>query len=118
MSIIYFGDTNTCGYDYQGYFDGRYAADSRWADILAGQSINMGQSSWEISSTAPSFPADTNLRIVMLGINDLLQGSSPEQAVERVEYFLCGISLEQSEILLIAPLPMVLGVWMPSLQAH
>ena len=120
MNVICFGDSNTYGYDPQGYFGGRYDADSRWVDILAtatGWTIsNMGQNGREISSAAPAFPADTDLLIVMLGTNDLLQGRSPEQAAERLERFLSDISLDQSRILLIAPPPVTLGEWVPSPQ--
>ena len=54
--------------------------------------------------------------IVMLGTNDLLQGRSPEQAAERLERFLSGVSLDRSRILLIAPPPMALGEWVASQQ--
>ena len=37
MNVICFGDSNTYGYDPHGYFGGRYDADSRWVDILAGE---------------------------------------------------------------------------------
>ena len=120
MKVICFGDSNTYGYDPRGYFGGRYDADSRWVDILAmetGWTIsNMGQNGREIPSAAPAFPADTDLLIVMLGTNDLLQGRSPEQAAERLERFLSGISLEQGKILLIAPSPVTQGTWVPSPQ--
>ena len=53
----------------------------------------MGQNGREIPFSAPPFPADTDLLIVMLGTNDLLQGRSPEQAAGRLERFLSGISL-------------------------
>ena len=59
---------------------------------------------------------DSDLLIVMLGTNDLLQGRSPEQAVERLERFLTSLSLDQSKILLIAPPPVTLGAWVPSQQ--
>ena len=52
----------------------------------------------------------------MLGTNDLLQGRSPEQAAERLERFLAGITLDRSRILLIAPPPVTLGEWVPSPQ--
>ena len=55
---------------------------------------NVGQNGRGIPSAAPTFPADTELLIVMLGTNDLLQGRSPEQAAERLERFLVGISLD------------------------
>ena len=120
MNIICFGDSNTYGYDPRGYFGGRYEADNRWVDILAAETgwtiSNMGQNGREIPSAAPTFPADTDLLIVMLGTNDLLQGRSPEQAAERLERFLAGISLDRSKILLIAPPPMAMGEWGPSMQ--
>ena len=120
MKVICFGDSNTYGYDPRSYFGGRYDADSRWVDILASETgwtiYNMGENGREIPSTAPAFPVDTDLLIVMLGVNDLLQGRSPEQAAERLEHFLSGISLERSKILLIAPPPVARGAWVPSQQ--
>ena len=120
MNVICFGNSNTYGYDPQGYFGGRYDADSRWVDILAaepGRNVcNMGQNGRGIPSAAPAFPADTDLLIVMLGTNDLLQGCSPELAAERLERFLAAVLLERSKILLIAPPPMALGEWVPSQQ--
>ena len=120
MNVICFGDSNTYGYDPRSYFGGRYDADSRWVDILAAQTgwtiSNIGQNGREIPSVAPTFPADTDLLIVMLGINDLLQGRSPEQAAERLESFLSGISLDRKKILLIAPPPVALGAWVPNQQ--
>ena len=120
MNIICFGDSNTYGYDPRSYLGGRYDADSRWVDILAAETgwtvCNMGQNGREIPSSAPPLPADTDLLIVMLGINDLLQGRSPKQAAERLERFLSGISLDRSKILLIAPPPVKRGAWVPSQQ--
>ena len=120
MNVICFGDSNTYGYDPRGYFGGRYDADSRWVDILAAETgwtvYNMGQNGREIPFTPLAVPSDTDLLIVMLGTNDLLQGRSPEQAAERLERFLTGISLERGKILLIAPPPVALGAWVPSQQ--
>lgn len=76
----------------------------------------MGENGREIPTSAPGFPADTDLLIVMLGTNDLLQGRSPEQAVDRLEGFLSGTPLDRSKILLIAPPPMTLGTWVPNPQ--
>lgn len=118
MKVICFGDSNTYGYDPRGYFGGRYDADSRWVDILAANTgwtiYNMGQNDREIPSAALAFPADTNLLIVMLGTNDLLQGRSPEKSAERLDRFLSGLSLDQNKILLIVPPPVTLGAWVPS----
>ena len=120
MNVICFGDSNTYGHDPRGYFGGRYDPDSRWVDILAAETgwtvYNMGQNGREIPSASPAFPADTDLLIVMLGTNDLLQGRSPEQAAERLERFLAAIPLDQNKILLIAPPPVSLGAWVPSPQ--
>ena len=120
MKVICFGDSNTYGYDPRGYFGGRYEGDSRWVDILTAETgwtvCNMGQNGREIPSAAPAFPDDTDLLIVMLGTNDLLQGQSPEQAAERVEQFLAAVRLEGSKIMLIAPPPMTLDEWVPSQQ--
>ena len=118
MKVICFGDSNTYGYAPRGYFGGRYEAGNRWVDILAGETgwtiSSMGQNGREIPSAAPVFPEDTDLLIIMLGTNDLLQGRGPEQAVEWLERFLSGISLDRSKILLIAPPPVTLGAWVPS----
>ncbi|WP_195463273.1 GDSL-type esterase/lipase family protein [Anaerotruncus colihominis] len=120
MIVICFGDSNTYGYDPRGYFGGRYDADSRWVDILAAETgwivHNMGQNGREIPAVAPVFPADTDLLIVMPGTNDLLQGKSPEQAIESLERFLFSIALDWSKIMLIAPPPMAQGEWVPSQQ--
>lgn len=77
---------------------------------------NMGQNGREIPAAAPDFPADTDLLIIMLGTNDLLQGRSPEQAAEKLNRFLSGISLDRNKILLIAPPPVQLGAWVPNQQ--
>ena len=120
MKVICFGDSNTYGYDPNSYLGGRYDPDSRWVDILATKTgwivRNLGENGREIPSTAPNFPADTDLLIVMLGTNDLLQSRSPEQAAERLEQFLSGISLDRSKILVIAPPPVKWGAWVPSQQ--
>ena len=130
MKVICFGDSNTYGYDPRGYFGGRYEGDSRWVDILSAETgwtvCNMGQNGRKIPSVVPAFPDDTDLLIVMLGTNDLLQGRRPtndllqgrssEQTAERLERFLAAVLLERSKILLIAPPPMALGEWVPSQQ--
>lgn len=120
MNVICFGDSNTYGYDPRGYFGGRYGAGSRWVDILAAETgwtvCNMGQNGREIPTTAPAFPKDADLFIVMLGTNDLLQGYSPENAAQKLEWFLSEITLSRDKLLLIAPPPMTLGEWVSSQQ--
>ena len=120
MNVICFGDSNTYGYDPRSYFGGRYSPDSRWPDILGEQTgwavLNQGENGREIPTAEVRFPPGTDLLIILLGTNDLLQSRSPEQAAERLEQFLSGISLDRSKILVIAPPPMTLGAWVPSQQ--
>ena len=120
MHVICYGDSNTFGYDPHSWLGGRYDADTRWVDILASRTgwkvSNQGQNGREIPAAAPDLPADTDLLIVMLGTNDLLQGRSPEESGRRLEQFLSGIALERSKILLIAPPPMARGAWVPDQQ--
>ena len=112
--------SNTYGYDPRSWLGGRYDASSRWTDIVAAETgwtvCNMGQNGREIPTTAPTFPEDTDLLIVMLGTNDLLQGCSAESAIGKLEGFLAALSLLRDRILLIAPPPMMLGEWVPSQQ--
>jgi len=120
MKVICFGDSNTFGYDPRSWLGGRYDADSRWVDILAAETgwtvCNRGENGREIPTAAPGFPVDTDLLIVMLGINDLLQGRGPEAAAGKLERFLSGLPLERSQILLIAPPSLALGEWVPGQQ--
>ena len=120
MKVICFGDSNTFGYTPQSCLGGRYAADSRWVDILASETgwtvCNMGQNGREIPSRAPTLPPDTDLLIVMLGTNDLLQGRSPEDAIGKLKVFLSEIPLNRNKILLIAPVPVTQGTWVTDQQ--
>lgn len=120
MTIIAFGDSNTYGYDPRGYLGGRYDAYDRWVDILATETgwmvRNLGENGRGIPAKAPDFLADADLLIVMLGINDLLQGRNPEEAVLRLESFLSDLILARDKVLLIAPPPMALGAWVSNEQ--
>lgn len=115
MDVICFGDSNTYGYDPRSWIGGRYDADSRWVDILAAETgwavRNMGQNGREIPVAVPAFPEDTDLLIVMLGTNDLLQGRSPEETAGKLEHFLSALNLSRNKLLMIAPPPMSLGEW-------
>lgn len=120
MKIICFGDSNTYGYDPRSWLGGRYDADSRWVDILAVETgwtvCNMGVNGREIPRAAPDLPPDTDLLIVMLGNNDLLQGYGPEEAAGKLGRFLSSLPLPWNQILLIAPPPMRRGEWVPNQQ--
>ncbi len=117
MKVVCFGDSNTYGYDPCSWMGGRYPADSRWVDILAQKTgwewVNLGENGRCIPRWPVTFPADTNLLVVMLGTNDLLQGCTPEQAVQGMERFLLCLPLAREKILLIAPPPMTFGEWVP-----
>lgn len=116
MKVICYGDSNTYGYDPRSYFGGRYGIDCRWVDILAhktGWEIqNKGMNGREIPPKTISVPEDTDLLVVMLGTNDLLQGNSVRKIAKRMEAFLS--SLPSEKLLLIAPPPMKLGEWVPN----
>lgn len=124
MKILCFGDSNTYGYDPRSYFGGRYPAEYRWVDLLAGKlgctAVNAGENGRQIPGRESEMrrfdrlletekPVD--LLVIMLGTNDLLQGNSPEAVTRRMERFLEHIDFEREKILLIAPPPMQLGTW-------
>ena len=115
MKIICLGDSNTYGYDPRSFFGGRYDKTNCWVDVLAEKTgweiCNRGENGREIPSAPVSVSEDTDLLIVMLGSNDLLQGLSPETVAGKMEQFLAGLQLEREKILLIAPPPMAPGEW-------
>ena len=126
MKILCFGDSNTYGYDPCSYFGGRYPGKCRWVDILAGKldctAINAGENGRETPSREGELlqfdqiltnhkPLD--MLVIMLGSNDLLQGNLVESVVRRMKDFLEHIDMEKSRILLIGPVPMQRGEWVP-----
>ena len=117
MRVVCYGDSNTYGYDPRDWFGGRYPADSRWVDLLAGatgwQVINAGMNGRGIPCGGAALPDGIDLMIIMLGSNDLLQGSTPAQAAADMETFLRELPMERARILLVAPPPMRLGAWVP-----
>lgn len=97
MQVLCFGDSNTYGYDPCGFFGDRYDAEDRWPDLLARQTgcdvINLGANGREIShGHAPlhllAEYAPVDIFLVMLGTNDLLQGSTATKAAARMEAFM------------------------------
>ena len=115
MKVICYGDSNTYGFDPRGWLGERYGADDRWVDILARRTgweiLNGGMNGREIPPQAPAFPADTDLLMVMLGTNDLLQGRTPSETAQRMLRFLAGLTVGHDKILLIAPPPVAFGAW-------
>ena len=113
MKVICYGDSNTYGYDPRLPFGGRY--DRPWPELLAEKTgwnvINLGENGLEIPNGTAAFPADTDLLIIMLGTNDLLQFRTPESAANKMERFVLGLPFSGAKILLLAPPPMVFGAW-------
>ena len=118
IKIICFGDSNTYGYDPRSYLGGRYPADGRWLDILrdkTGWEIeNRGENGREVPRSPLPFPIDTDLLIIMLGTNDLLQGRSPQAVAGDMEHFIRNLNIASDRIFLIASPPMALGQWVQS----
>lgn len=120
MRIVCFGDSNTYGYDPRSYFGDRYAAEDRWVDLIAEytgwECVNAGVNGSEIpkSSVALQLFKDADIFLIMLGTNDLLQGTSAKDTAARMENFLKLLLPQRKNILLAAPPPMKRGAWVPS----
>jgi len=115
MKIICFGDSNTYGYDPRSYFGSRYEKVSRWTDILAAKTgwevQNNGMNGREIPHWETVFSEATDLLIIMLGTNDLLQGNTAEAVTNQMSAFVEQLNITRDRILLIAPPPFALGEW-------
>ena len=122
--IVCIGDSNTYGYDPRSFAGSRYPEGVRWTGILktAGfEVINLGQNGLCIppkvqfrlfqNMIRSHLPAD--VIIVMLGSNDLLNGSTVSEATEKMSAFLqaCKEASPDSALLLVAPPPMQVGEW-------
>ncbi len=112
MRIYCFGDSNTYGYDPRGYFGGRYDRENRWVDLLGkalgAEMINGGENGRCIPRNAVVFP-DSEITLILLGSNDLLQGAGVEQVRGRMEQFLR--QLPPRPMILLAPPSMKEGTW-------
>ena len=123
MRILCFGDSNTYGYDPRGFFGDRYGAKDRWVDLLAKQTghdcINAGANGREIPRNPYALRLLTqhiplDIFLVMLGTNDLFQGTAAKEAATRMESFLTPLLPHCKQILLVAPPPMKRGAWVPT----
>ena len=123
MRILCFGDSNTYGYDPRGFFGDRYGAEDRWVDLLAKQTghkiINAGANGREIPRNPYALRllseyAPVDIFLIMLGTNDLLQGSSAMEAAAQMDVFLNQFLPHCKQILLVAPPTMKRGAWVPS----
>lgn len=93
--VLFFGDSNTYGYDPAGYFGGRYPRAQRWTTILQecladdwkisddglpGRAIPVTRREWEILGGYVRSEMPLDLFAVMLGTNDLLSTIRPNAA--------------------------------------
>lgn len=111
MKVVCYGDSNTYGYDPCDKFGVHYA--HRWTDIFADKTgwevVNEGVNGREVPDEPIVVDPDTDLFIVMLGTNDLLQLDTPDAAAVRMKSFLS--KCDANKVVLIAPPPMIWGEW-------
>lgn len=111
MKILCYGDSNTLGWDPRSFFGDLY--ERAWSLILSEHPALQvridAACGREIPKGPIAFPKDTELLILMLGTNDLLQGADAEAIANRMERFLTTVS--GPEVLLIAPPPLRRGEW-------
>ena len=122
VRILCFGDSNTYGYDPRGFFGDRYGAKDRWVDLLSKQTghecINAGTNGREIPRNPYALRlltehAPVDIFLVMLGTNNLLQGTSAKEAAARMGTFLNSLLPHCKQFLLVVPPPMKRGAWVP-----
>lgn len=120
--IVFYGDSNTYGYDPRGYFGGRYPEDRIWTSLVADalgetwEVINEGENGRRLPDEAGGYrfanmllrnlTAD-DLFVIMLGSNDLLITDKPnaDVPIRKMEKFLTWIFAgeERPRILILAP---------------
>ena len=119
MKLLCFGDSNTYGYDPRGWLSDRYGPEDRWPEVLASltgcEVINAGANGRQIPRNPYALRllreyGPTDIFLVMLGTNDLLQGASAEEAAARMEAFLTALPCP---MVLVTPPPMKRGAWVP-----
>lgn len=122
MKILFFGDSNTYGYDPADFWEMRYPREKRWTYLLK----QMKPKKWEIIQEGlngrqiPNLKYDAarvqrllnslqqgDLFAVMLGTNDILLTMDPDAdiAIEKMRRFLEFLTAQKdpSDILVIAP---------------
>ena len=114
MTVVCYGDSNTWGYDPRSFLGDRY--DHPWPEYLGELSewemVNAGSCGRRVPRQAVELPANADLVLVMLGINDLLSGDEPEAIAMRMESFLK--TLGPIHIALVAPPALCRGEWVGS----
>ena len=92
---LFFGDSNTFGYDPAGYMGGRYPREKRWTTILQenlagiwqiesdglpGRAVPVTKYEWQYLRSLVQQAMPLDLFAVMLGTNDLLSTLRPSAA--------------------------------------
>ena len=123
--ILFYGDSNTYGYDPADWRDHRYPEEKRWTSILAGmigdktevvcEGMNgrrlpdLRYDSERIRKLAAKCSSKQDIFAVMLGTNDILSSMEPDAgpAVRRMDLLLDFLTtqLDPEQILVIAPVP-------------
>jgi len=118
MKLLCYGDSNTYGYDGAMVFGGRFAPELCWPGLLGRalgvETVNCGLNGRRVPRAARQIETDLallrrhapcELVIVMLGTNDLLTETSPENTAEYMRAFLgeLGRQMPESAVLLCAP---------------
>ncbi len=122
--ILFYGDSNTYGFDPRGFGGGRYPEGIRWTSRLSAMSegrweiINCGlngrmipSTSWQMKELRKALQNEKpDLLSVMLGTNDLLNAMTPsaENVAAHMEHFLRDILNEYPadtgmHVLLVSP---------------
>ena len=111
MNILCYGDSNTLGFDPRSFLGDLYVRP--WPVILSEhptfQVRTDAACGREIPNRDIAFPQDTELLILMLGTNDLLQGADADKIARRMDFFLSTVS--GPDVLLLAPPPLHRGEW-------
>ena len=111
MNILCYGDSNTLGWDPRSFFGDLY--ELPWPVLLSEHPAHQvridAACGREIPKGRVVFPKDTELLILMLGTNDLLQGANAGEIARRMDLFLSTVSCP--EVLLLAPPPLGRGEW-------
>lgn len=129
MKIVCYGDSNTFGYQPDGFFGGRYDEDCRWVEffgMMSGmQTVNFGENGREIPSGEFEIKeaadiitqnGDMDIIIIMLGTNDILGGMTAKGVCAKMKEFINALPIEKGQILLIAPPPLRQGIWVSELR--
>ncbi len=121
-TVVFYGDSNTYGFDPRGFGGGRYPLSSMWTTLVAevlgdgwtvrneglnGRSLPAGLRSLEDAAYRMAGLTEEDVFAVMLGSNDLLMTSSPdaERTAARMDRFLDWLSEREGcpRLLVIAP---------------